>query len=357
MLQMKPRWDQSNQRWETSVGSGKARRWFRSRVHGEEGREIVLRKAQAFLDPPGPPEGSLAWFVELFWWPLTKPTLAERSVESYKSDYENHIRALEFYPLKALRLPVMQTWVNELGKTRQPKTVRKIFGVLTAILNLAAKMTDEQNLPYYPYRDHEMVKLPAVPKVARPILSLREIDLLLKRVSGTSMEGPIWAAATLGIRRNELGGLKVPHITFKQDLCIITLQDNRQSKGRENPKLKNKPTGEKRVLSVPRSMGEKLLSFAKPNSLYVFTIHDGTPISLNSVTKAVPMLCDELKITRIPLKNLRHSCASRLRASGVPETMIKDILGHTTVAMTGEYLQTQESEMADAFARASVDGS
>lgn len=346
---MRVRWDQANSRWEASVGSGKNRVWFRSKVAGETGKLAVIAKLQEYLEPPEVAPGTLAEFVEKVWWPTAKPTLSDRSVESYLSIYNHHIRAIESHRLVDMRLPVLQQWISEIGRTRAPKTTVSIYSVLRTILQMAYDLGD------YPHRDFERVKLPSIPKkTGVQALSPEEIKKLLTAAKGKSIEGPIWAAAFLGLRRGEVAGLKIPHINLLDDRAIITVTDNRQSKGREG-RLKSKAEGETRRIAVPRPFGEKLLSFSRPGSMYLFTVQGGKPIAPDSLTKAVPELCAKAGIPKVNFHALRHSCASNLRSAGVPESMIKDILGHSGLAMTAHYLHTRDQEMVDAFARVNLD--
>lgn len=362
---MEPRWDPANQRWEASTGSGKARIWHRSRVPGEKGRAIVLAK----LRPPSCEPGSLAWFVESFWWPRVKSSAEPSTIDTYRKTYNNHIRAIEMMQLRDIRLPVLlslksQIEIKELSDgsrvPRHPKGIHKIWGVLTAILNLAAKIDGDDGRMLYPYRDHELVELPRIPR-RQPgdiaTLDPQQLIALVRHLEqiGSRFAGVAYAGGFIGLRRGELAGLKVPHITFSGDLARICISDNRTEFG-DKATLKNWEAGEQRVYWVPRYMGEKLLSYAKPNTLYLFTNLDGSPISPNSMSKEFPVAVVAAGLPRIPLKNLRHTSATMLAKAGVPKSDIAEMFGHGDWTVTATHYIGETAElMADRFAGLGAD--
>lgn len=339
---MEPRWDESNKRWECSLGSGKTRTWFRSKVQGPEGLEIVLNKRKAHVEGPAPLRpGSLAEFIEKVWWPRTKPKCTAETQRVYKITLGKHISPFYGYLLDELRLEVLQPWVSSLEA--HPKTVRNIYGIMQGILELA------HQTGRYACLDHKLVILPTVVKKKRTGLEASNIAKLLEASKGTPLEGPIWAGGYLGLRRNEVCGLKVPHIALQGDGAIITVQDNRQAIGETN-KLKSKPQGEARVLHVPRWMGEKLLSFREDGAIYLFHA-DGKPIHPKRITNNMAPICKKAGLPPMRFHDLRHACRSNLSAAGVPEVVIMSILGHTDYQASLGYQDERAERQRDAFSR------
>lgn len=340
---MKPaRWDDRNKRWEAVFGSGKSRKRFCSRVEGEAGKAEAERKRDMFVKGPKRPRpGSLAEFVQDVWWPRLEHRSKNTRIK-YHSVLDNHLRPLCPMQMGDLRLPVLQSFVN--GLPGQPKTVVSVYGVLRSILHLAYKSGAIGNM------DYELVVLPEVPKKAKPVLDDDQGAKLIEAAKGTSMEGPIWAIFYLALRPGEICGLKVPHIAFVGEDAVVTLQDNRQHWG-EAEKLKNKRKGEVRVLTVPRWMGEKLLSFAQPGALYVFSTQLGKPIQPARFGKQIHQLCEKAGVPDIQFKNLRHSCSTNLRNALVPESVISDILGHASINTSMTYIQTQQEQIKDGIGR------
>jgi integrase len=339
---MEPRWDESNKRWECSLGSGKTRTWFRSKVQGEAGRQIVLNKREKHVTGPDPLRpGSLGEFIEAVWWPRTKPKCTLETQRVYKLTLEKHIYRFSGYLLTEMRLEVLQPWVSSIEAS--PKTVRNIYGIMSGILELAHKTNR------YPCLDHRLVVLPTVVKVKRTGLEASNITKLVNASIGTPLEGPIWAAAYLGLRRNEVCGLKVPHIVVNKDGAVVTVQDNRQAHG-ETAKLKSKPEGQPRVLHIPKWMGEKLLSFKEEGSIYLFHA-DGKPIHPKRITNNMEAICKKAKIPIMRFHDLRHACRSNLSAAGVPEVVIMSILGHTDYQASLGYQDERAERQREAFGK------
>jgi integrase len=340
MAKMEPRWDKSNQRWECSLGSGANRVWFRSKVQGPEGRALVQQKLKAFLDGPDRMEsGSFEEFIETVWWPRIMPSCTYETQRYYLGTLNKHIRHFYGRPIAGIRLEDLQPWIS--GIDLSPKSVRNIYGVMSGILELAHKTGR------YPLKDHRLVVLPEIVKEKKPITPAGNIRKIIEKSKGSFMEGPVWVAAHLGLRRNEVCGLKVPHIEINGDAAIVTVQDNRQAHG-ETRKLKSKPTGQARRLHLPAWMAEKLLSFREEGSIYIFHA-DGKPIHPKRITNNMAALCREAGVPVMRFHDLRHACRSLLSDMGVPETVIMEILGHTDYQASLGYQGEQAQRQREAF--------
>lgn len=352
---MRVRWDESNQRWEASLGSGKARRWLRSRVEGEAGRQLVEAKLKAILDGPEPlPAGSLAEFIEQVWWPMLKipgkTTMATR--KGYKRNLDKHLAVLQPLPITSLDVGTLQAFVASLtDQGLSGKSVRNIFGTLTSCLGYAHK------LGRIPNQDYKLVVLPEADPYEAQTLTAIQIGKLVAaaREHRPECEGPIWIAANAALRANEMQGLKRSQVKVLSDRAEIHLQDNRQSHG-EEPKLKGKKKGQVRILTIPKEWGVRLLEYGDPESIYIFN-YQGRPLAAGRASKAMPRLCELAGVPRARFHDLRHSCATNLREKGVPETVIqRAILGHASMSTTMRYLDDRSDEVLAAFARLTSKG-
>lgn len=283
--------------------------------------------------------GCLAEFIETVWWPRTKPRCTAETQRVYRNTLEKHIAPFYAFQVDALRLEILQPWVTNMPL--HPKTVRNVFGVMSGILELAHKTGR------YKSQDHKLVELPTVVKKKRTGLEAEKIGKLVAASKGTVLEGPIWAAAYLGLRRNEVCGLKVPHVVLHKEGATITVQDNRQAIG-ETSKLKSKPEGEPRILHVPKWMGEKLLGFREDGAIYLFHA-DGKPIHPKRITNNMATVCKLAGLATMRFHDLRHACRSNLSAAGVPEVVIMSILGHTDYQASLGYQDERAERQREAF--------
>ncbi|MFR6375677.1 MAG: site-specific integrase [Oscillospiraceae bacterium] len=75
-------------------------------------------------------------------------------------------------------------------------------------------------------------------------------------------------------------------------------------------------------------------SYHKQFAGYVCINEMGDLIKPHYVTEQFPKLLDANGLRRIRFHDLRHSCASRMLANGVPMKQIQDWLGHSDFSTT-----------------------
>ena len=63
----------------------------------------------------------------------------------------------------------------------------------------------------------------------------------------------------------------------------------------------------------------------------------------------------EAQIRKFSLNGCRDDFAARLVRAGVPLTQVRDLLGHSTIALTERYAIFAPGELSDAVARLSPD--
>src|SRR5258708_4171974 len=88
----------------------------------------------------------------------------------------------------------------------------------------------------------------------------------------------------------------------------------------------------------------KLLCEDHTTGEYIFTsIKTGTRI--NDMNKGFVSACCDAGIVNLTFHDLRHTWSSRAAEMGVPEHVRRDILGHSSTSMTGDYTHTSPEEM------------
>ncbi len=289
--------------------------------------------------------------METVWWPWVKAKSTDSTIRGYRYTCKKHISRFYALQIDDIRLPQMQPWINgldlEVNDDGEPvysgKRIQGIFSILSSILELA-RLTDR-----YHCLDHRLVILPEVEDTVREDLLISKVHMLVAAAKGTEMEGPIWTGGYLGLRRNEVCGLKVPHVVLHESTATIRIQDNRQPQG-ETRKLKSKRKGTVKEVEVPKWMGEKLLSFAEPGAIYIFH-YDGKPIHPDRITKQMPDLCKKAQIDPIEFRVLRAACRSNLKASGMEEVDIMRVLGHSSKKSSRTYQDRRPEIEASGFGR------
>ena len=326
----------SDGRWVASLyRKGHPRLWF----YGSTQEEAEAKKS-AYLSQNEPVKlapGSVGEFVFAAWWPRilakTKPPTQKR----YSDIWRLHVSPTwQDAPLSSVKLEQVQSWLGSLELSPKSKELCKL--VLSSILNLA------EQLGRIPRNEAKWATLPKSKPKRRVDLNLSKIHKLMKAAEGTDMEGPVFAAAYLGMRRGEVCGLKV---TDLEDGAIhIRRTRNKQYEG----SLKSKAEGEERVLPVPPAMLARIRSFAQEGSIYVFSWNGG-PLNPDRLTHNMEQLCAKAGIERLTFHDLRAAAGSNLRRLGVDPWTIMRILGHTKIDTTTIYQDEGDEEVREALGR------
>lgn len=86
-------------------------------------------------------------------------------------------------------------------------------------------------------------------------------------------------------------------------------------------------------------MAEKLWAGSKwIDSGFVFTNRSGGPLQARRVIEEFHKVLKSAGLQRIRFHDLRHSCATLLLVQEVPDRVVMQILGHSDISMTTEYI-------------------
>lgn len=206
----------------------------------------------------------------------------------------------------------------------------------------------------------------------RPItyLTTRDLNRLLEATAEQEF-GPLYAlAATTGLRRGELLGLRWSDITEAGVLTVRQAMgrtrdgwgagDVKSARSRRTIPL---PTRARQALETQRTrqrFAERAAGAAwhNPTGL-VFTDSLGGAILPEYVSHRFARDVRAAGVPRVRLHDLRHSAATTLLAAGVPLAVISDWLGHSNVSITAAAYAAVVPELmtdaADAMDRA-LDG-
>ncbi len=185
--------------------------------------------------------------------------------------------------------------VNELSKTKSPKTVRNYHGFLTAVLG-----TFNPNLKFSTTLPQKVKNEPYTP-------SRKDVKRILEAVRGTEYEIPI-TLACYGMRRSEICALQLEDI--EGDIVHI----NKALVLDENKKWvikTTKTTESTRDIIIPMEIADKIRWQG-----YVYRGHP------NSIYDCLKRTEKKLGIPYFSLHKLRHYFASEMSTLGIPEADI-----------------------------------
>jgi len=231
---------------------------------------------------------------------------------------------------------------HETERGLAPKSVNNAIGVVSAVLNRAAKVwRNEEGTPWLKQAPPRLSRLSTKGKQAKPYpLSWGEQDGLFKLLPRHLADSALFAVNT-GCREQEVCQLRwdweveVPDL----DISVFILPESITKTGTERVVVLNAVAGS--VVESRRGMHRE----------FVFT-YRGSPVGkLNNTawkrawTKAG--LPGEHGILK-GVHNLRHTFGRRLRGAGVPLETRKALLGHASGDITTHYSAAELEELRNA---------
>ncbi len=264
---------------------------------------------------------------------IKKPVLSPSTHKAYESIYRNHFAASRFGAVKlsSVDTAAAQSFVSLL--TVSPKTVRNIYGLLSAAVEM-----------YYP----EKILKVTLPAKIRPELhtpTTEEIETLLNSIK-TERELYIFVmlCAFGPLRRSEACGLKYEDIDHEKN--TVTIRRARVQDSEKKWVYKDCPKNESsyRTISYPK----EVIEFIEEREGYILT---DTPAALSD------RFFRRVKSAGLPhfrVHDLRHYGASILHAIGIPDQYIMDRGGwKTDNVMKRVYRDTLTDEQEKVNARVS----
>jgi integrase len=182
----------------------------------------------------------------------------------------------------------------------------------------------------------EQVKPPRPARREIAILSKAEVATLLRAAEGSPLHLPVLVAATTGMRRGELLGLRWSDVDLKAARLTVN-QSLERLKGKTTFKSP-KTQGSRRTITLPALTVEALIEHraAHPRigaGELVFS-HDGIPWDPDSLTKAFDRLIEATSVRRITFHGLRHTHISHQLMDGVHVKVVSERAGHANVSIT-----------------------
>lgn len=291
-------------------------------------------------------------FLTMHWLPSAKTTIRYSTWDSYRRNFELHviprIGTRRLQDLTPVQLNELYTELLDSGRRDgkgglAPKTVRNIHLALHKALvdavrwGLLVKNPAEQASP--PSRRHVRTKKPKM-----RTWTAEELREFLDLMRGHKHFAPMYLAATTGMRRGEILGLRWGDIHFEQGKVSVeqtlisvayelSFSEPKTDRGRRSIAVDATTLD---VLAEHRRHAIDVAEYtgAGKGERLVFCKPDGSPYHPDWFRQVFERKVAGSDLPRIRFHDLRHTYATLALRAGVHPKIVSERLGHATVAMT-----------------------
>lgn len=287
---------------------------------------------------------TLDQWLEYWMEEVIQPNRAATTIYGYRKIIDNHLSdALSSVPIQKLTPQHLQQYYSMLMRDKglSANTVRRHHDLLSCALHMALRQDIILRCPT------ERVEPPRViPHEAR-FYTPAELKRLFGLVEGHWLELIVKLAGSLGLRREEICGLRWSSVDF--ELRKLHIKEARTAAGAEIVQKETKNRSSNRILHMSDDLYRLLrrerarqaerrlaLGDAWPDTGMVAVDAKGNPYSPNAVSLAFTRFIQAHHLPKITLHGLRHTFATVASAQGAPLFDIGKALGHSTPATTGK---------------------
>ena len=288
-------------------------------------------------------ELDLSHWLEYWMDSIVRPNRAETTVYAYQKIIDNHIDpALGTVPLKKLTPKMVQEYYTETQRANglSSNTMRRHHDLLSSALRSAVR---QDVIPASPM---ERVEPPRVRTTESYFYNNQELKLLYQKIEGNILELAVKLAGSLGMRREEICGLKWENVDLQRHLVLI--REARTAYGATIVQKETKNRSSVRTLYLPdevyllleqeqaRQQQERCIQSPTYNPTdHVILDAKGVPYSPNALSLAFTRFVKKNDLPRLTFHGLRHTFATIASCQGASLFDIGKALGHSTPATTG----------------------
>ena len=239
-----------------------------------------------------------------------------------------------------------------VSKKRSPTTVNKEITLLSSIFRMAMRERVATANPCEELPKSVRAKIPARRRRNRRLSQAEESALFKVGLVGRrEYVRPIAEVALCtGMRKGELLRLKRDDVNFGRVSLTRVIKGEVWEIAPGWLLIEKTKNGKPRTIPTSQRVQAilKMLCEDHTTGEYIFTsIKTGTRI--NDMKKGFVSACCDAGIVNLTFHDLRHTWSSRAAEMGVPEHVRRDILGHSSTSMTGDYTHASPEEMERAM--------
>lgn len=359
--------------WSINDSDGKRQQRTRGGFRTRKDAQSHLTETLAALQNGGyaePSRVTLKEFLEVQWLPSIRASVRHSTFDSYERNIRLHVLPrLGGIRLQQLSPDQLNTFYGRLltegrldGKDGglSVKTVRYLHTIVHKALKDAVRWG---KIVRNPAASAEPPKLSAARKREMQTWSATEVRSFLTSVSGDRLYGAWVLAATTGLRRGEVLGLRWvdvdldnSRVHIRQNLTSVAykIQFSEPKTNRSARVVQLDPNTVAALKSHRAQQAQERLAWgpAYQDSGLVFTRENGELVHPDRFTQMFDLHVKRSGLPTIRLHDLRHTHATLALQAGVPAKIVSDRLGHSTVAFTQDvYTHAIPTMQADAAER------
>lgn len=268
-------------------------------------------------------------------------SLDETTISGYRNIYKNHI--LPYFKKKRIQeitVVDLRRYVTYLSKKRKlsPNTIVKHIQLLNQVFKEAYR---DEIITVNPIDRLEAIKKK---REEKSFFKPNELVEVLESVKGTQLEVPVFLAAFLGLRREEVAGLRWADVDFENR--VINIVNARTQVGGRVIEKEPKTERSRRCVAIPEELHEVLVRArnkkpvrrdpkkSAPPKKYVAVMDDGRPFRPNYISDLFKAHIEEHGFKKVTFHGLRHTYASIANNAGTPMQEISASLGHASTSVT-----------------------
>jgi integrase len=244
--------------------------------------------------------------------------------------------------LDQIRPSHVEGWVVELRrKGLAESTIRSAYTILRAVLDTAVR---DGALAVNPAA---VIRRPRVTAKEAPHLTPTQVTALLRAAEGTRY-APLFALLVhTGLRRGEALALQWSDVDLDRRMLrvrgtlsridgALVVTEPKTAKSRRFVPISAPAELLLRTLQAAQAEERRQAGSAWRHTGFVFTTEFGEPCDPRNAFRALRAAAIKAGLTHAGLHTLRHSAASVMLTRGVPLKVVSEILGHSSIAITGD---------------------
>lgn len=356
--------------WEITVRAGRdpvtgkpVRRYARART--QDAAEVELTRILRDLDTGSfvdPGRLLLVDYLRERWLPHMATRVRTRTLQRYTELLERHviprIGGIRLGKVKPLHVQAVIDAMVIGG--RAPRTIAGAYRTLHGALGQAVR---------WQILSVNVAAAVRPPRAERPTSSVPDpatVGRILAAVRSTRLYVPLVLAATTGMRRGEVLGLRWSSVDL--DSGVARVVSSLQDVGSDVQLMPPKTDRGRRTVALPpatvailrrhrkeQAQRRLLLGEAWHDLGLVIDQGDGRPFSPDALSRAFYRLVRTLGLPGVRLHDLRHAYATALLVGGVHPKIVSEALGHCSVAFTMDVYSHVLPSMQEQAARAIED--